>query len=140
MKLFGIKSIFVFIIIQIIIIALLVGFLGIYFFIVEIVLFVLLFIRIIGIDKDNVIKIFSPLEILKVKNKIHIYEINRVIIKDGGLPMALTSIYLHKRNNTKVKFIFLLMYPFERKQLAMYLRNKGVVVDGNGILKPSVIS
>lgn len=133
MKLFGIKSIFIFIVIHIIVIALFVKFLGIYFFVVEIAVFILLFIRIIGIDKENAIKIFSPIEFLKVKNKIHIYEINRVIIKDGGLPMALTSIYLHKRNNSKVKFIFLLMYPFERKQLATYLRNKGVVVDGNGI-------
>lgn len=128
MRLFGLKSILLALLIQGIVLFLFIEYLGVIFFIILEALFILFFFRIIFIS-GNTIKLMFP---FPVNRSLSLNEIKRVHISDGGLAQGLTTISFYLDGNV-VKKIFMQMYPFERKQLARYFEGKGIDVDGNGI-------
>ena len=128
MRLFGLKSILLALLIQGIVLFLFVEYLGVLFFIILEALLILFFYRVICIS-GNTIKFIFP---FPINRSLSLNDIKRVNISDGGLAQSLTTIIFYLNGNEEKK-IFMHMYPFERKQLARYFESKGVEVDGNGI-------
>lgn len=132
MKFFGIKSIInvcAFLLIALLFFKEVVGISG-----IAIILFVSIFLlfKVICIDESK-IKKCSIWNIFSKKNIILIKDIRKVNISDGGLATGLTTISFFNLDNVRIKRVFMQMYLFERTQLAKYLEDKGIIVDGNGI-------
>jgi hypothetical protein len=103
---------------------------GVTFFIIEFLISNILFSKLIIVnDYEVVLWQLQP----RFKRKLMLSDVVTIFFMDGGRTQALTTIIFKNEKNEKLKSIFLLLYTFERKQMAKFFEQKGVEINGNGI-------
>lgn len=125
MTLFGIKSIAIMLVIEILVCLLFKQLLGLSQLIGSFVVINVIFWGVISVYNGKV-KVYSMQSLFK-RATIELNEIDKVTIRDGGMTQAFSAITFDLKNKSK-RTVYILLYSFERKKVRMFFYKSGIEV------------